>query len=211
MSATFTLETGAVVWTLDGGPSTALIAFAPFNPHGVPTSAVSLSDTWSTYPGTYLVLPPGTALGTTLAQSLASFLAWRTPASIRFAWIANPTADPRSWSACTLGFAGEATSGSNGIVLRNLALWIGGGCAAAPDSPGDAIVLATEPGRVTLTSEFGAASFQSTTATLTIPFSGPQAGCVVTGVTLAESDGVGASSCSTSGCASSRRRPARHP
>jgi hypothetical protein len=184
VAATFSQPSGAALWSLDDGPVTCVVAYAPFDPGPVPTSGVSLSDTWSTYPGTYVVLPAGTTLGSTLAASLATYLGWRTQGTARFTWIANPTADPHDWVAPTLAFDGSMTTGLNGIGLRNLALWIGARCAAAPDSEGDAVVLTVAEGAVSLTADFGAITFPATGSTLSIPFSGPQAGCIVTAAAL---------------------------
>lgn len=190
MAVTFTQQPGDALWSVDGGPSTCTVAWAPFQPSGVPASAVPLADTWSTHPGTYLVLPADTQLSSALATSLTEYLGGAAPDSVRFAWIANPSADPHGWEACTLAFDGDTTTGQSGLLLRNLALWVGAGCTAATNSGGDAIVLAIAAGSVALTAQFGAATFPATAATLTVPFSGPQAGCAVTGVTLTEASGA---------------------
>ncbi|MFF5210129.1 hypothetical protein [Streptosporangium sp. NPDC000396] len=190
MGVTFTQQPGDALWSVDSGPSTCTVAWAPFDTGGVPASAVALSDTWSTFLGTYLVLPPHSRLSTALATSLVQYLDWRPPGSVRFAWIANPGDDPHAWDASTIGFDGDTTTGRSGLLLRNLALWVGAGCTGATDSGGDAIVLTIPAGSVSLTAQAGAATFPVTASALTVPFSGPQAGCAVTELTLTEASGA---------------------
>jgi hypothetical protein len=187
--ATFTQQSGDAIWSLDGGPPTCTVAYAPFDPTGVPTSGVALADTWSTYPGTYVVLPHGTALTSSLADRLTAYLGWQE-ASVRFVWVPDPTAAPRSWRASSIAFAGAATTGLNGLGLGSFALWVGGGCEGAPNGQGDAIVLTAPAGTVAFTAGFGAFTFPGTAPTVTVQFAGPTAGCATTGVTLVEAGGA---------------------
>jgi hypothetical protein len=191
-AATFSRGQSEALWRLDGCPGSCLVGFAPFDPAGVPETGLTLAEAWSTHPGTFVVLPPQAALDAGFAARLAAYLGWREAGTARFAWIADPAAGPREWDAWTICCDGGGTTrGPSGIVLRNLALWIGGGCAAAPDGGGERIVLAAPAGAVTMTAGFGASAFECATGTVAIPFSGPQAGCVTTGVELVD-EGAGA-------------------
>jgi hypothetical protein len=178
------------LWRLDGGPPACTVAYAPFDPSTPPPDSVALADTWTTYPGTYLVAPANVSLDATLAASLATFRGGRP---LRFVWVADPSPYGAYWQASSIAVAPGAavTSGLSAVALGNLALWVGDGCTVAPNGGGDAIVItprAGDPGSVYLTSDYGGASIGTAGAAVTVPFSGLQAGCATTAVTLADGD-----------------------
>lgn len=190
MAAGFTRSGSAPFWRLDAGPSACTVAYAPFDPSAPPPAAVSLADTWTTYPGTYLVAPANVSLDATLAASLAAFRAGRP---LRFVWAGDTSAYGPYWQASSLAVAPGAatTSGLGGVALGNLALWVGAGCTVAPNEAGDAVVVtprAGAPGSVYLTAEYGGASIDTAGTAVTVPFTGLQAGCATTALTLGHGD-----------------------
>jgi len=172
------------LWTLDGAPAAVIACFRPFDPAAVPATLPLAATLDAANAGTYVFLPPGTALADPLPAALAAFVAAQ-PRPPAFAWIPAPGDPPATWRASTIARSGVATAGAAGVLLRNLALWVGAGCAIAVDAAGDALVL-TPPaaGRIYLTGAAGAASWSTGAAPLTVPFAGPRAGCLTTAITL---------------------------
>jgi hypothetical protein len=190
VGAAFTRLGTGPIWTLDGAPAAVTAAFAPANPAAVPPS-LPLADTLSTYPGTYLFLPAGASLADPFPAALAAFVAAQ-PQPPAFAWIPAPTDPPATWRTATLALAGGATVGAAGVLLRSLALWIGAGCAIALDVAQDALVLTPPDGsRVYFTAGAGAASWTTAGAPVTILFTGAQAGCLTTAITIDTSPASG--------------------
>ncbi len=193
MAAGFTRSPSAPFWRLDGGPPACTVAYAPFDPSSSPPASLALDDTWTTYPGTYLVAPANVSLDATLAASLAAFRGGRP---LRFVWVADPSPYGAYWQASAIAVAPGAavTSGLSAVALGNLALWVGDGCPIAPDEGGDAIVItprAGDAGSVYLTSDYGGASIGTGGVAVTVPFTGLQAGCATTAVSLADAGGAG--------------------
>jgi hypothetical protein len=183
VGAGFTRLGTGPIWTLENPPAAIVAAFAPLDPEQTPAS-VTLEQTTSTNPGTYLFLPPGTSLANGFLAALQSFLAaqpwWPT-----FAWIPVPSDPPGTWRASTIPVAAGATVGVSGLLMRNVGLWIGAGCALSADQGGDALVL-TPPnaGRIYLTGAAGAAMWPTAGAAVTVPFTGTEAGCLTTAITI---------------------------
>ena len=181
MPAGFTRLGAGPIWTLDGAPATVTAAFAPTDPSDTP-SALTLADSLSANPGTYVFLPAGASLADPFPAALQSFLAAQ-PAT--FAWIPAPSDPPATWRAATLAIAGGATVGAAGVLMRNLALWIGAGCALSLDGGQDALVLTPpDASRIYLTGAAGAALWPTAGTPVTIPFTGVQAGCLTTAITI---------------------------
>ncbi|HEY6786441.1 MAG TPA: hypothetical protein VI365_03935 [Trebonia sp.] len=181
--ASFTRTDAGPFWILDPAPAACAVGYLPFGPASPPGPTVTLTDSWRNYPGSYLIVPAGTALDQTLADALRTFLAGRP---LRLVWAANPQQPASRWQASWIASDGAAVSALSGLYLGSFALWLGAGCAIGPDSGGDDLTVTQrsgDPGSVYLTADSGQ-TMLAATAPVTLPFTADQAGCALTSLNL---------------------------
>ncbi len=181
MAASFTKASGEALWLLDPQPAACRVVFAPFE-DATPPATLTLAESWSKYQGTYAFTPAAASLDAAFADRLATFVGLRP--GTRLAWVANPNDDARAWDAATIALGPSGTTnGLAPVALNNISLWIGAGCAIAPDTSGDALVLTPPAGGAYLTTGSGAATLP-VGAPLAVPFEADHAGCLTTALEL---------------------------
>ncbi|HEX6041111.1 hypothetical protein [Longimicrobium sp.] len=165
-----------------------------------PPATLGLAQSWTAYPGgAYLFLPQPVAAGGEQAFATAawSFLADPSLKAPRFAWLAGsvPVSGALSGpSAAVYQPSGGtwATSRSTTFGFRNLSLFLAGGAAVSVDDGAGVFTFgAAGSPPATLIAGWGGTPLPAVAGgPLTLPATGPLAGCLCFPATLAQTGGV---------------------
>jgi len=178
-----------------GGPPDPRVAFLP--PDGAPLpSALTLADSWAVDGGVYLF--PGAAVTSTpvFAAGVRAVLALQQWAGTRLLWVADPNVPVNDWQLAGIPLVGLNAEGGELAALtvfsfRNYGCLLNGGLALTVGAAGPEFSVAqASPGDIRLTTDSGGTELPVIEGPVTIPLTGPAAGCLTFAAQLAVGDGA---------------------
>lgn len=160
-----------------------LVAFLPASTTAAGTE-FTLADSWALPFGVYIFLGAPVWDSMLFAARAHDLLASRTWSNTRLLWIPNPNVPPNHWNAVGFSVTDDATTGAHlaalsVVPLRNYRCLLNGGLPVGldPDQPAFTITPSV-PGDVRLATGDGSHPLLATTQPLSIPLTGPAAGCL---------------------------------
>jgi hypothetical protein len=156
---------------------------------------IGFAESWTTYKGSYVFLAAPIPPGGEKAFAEAAWAFMRDPRmqGTRFAWF-----EPLGDSGLLTGTAIQvyqptgttwATSFPVSFAFRNVGLSLGGNAAVDRDDGAVTFTFAQQdPGLVQLTAEWGGVAVGTVGSGITLPFTGPTAGCLQLQVDVGEQD-----------------------
>jgi hypothetical protein len=137
---TFNRVAGTQLYLADCTPTAPVVAYFIFS--GSPPAQISLSDSWQTYTGYYVLLDEAPADPVQFAQTLVQFLSGGT-AGRGFLWVANPNDSTQPLNVITFPVGADQTTGAPATFnFRNNILLVGEECPITLDTNNNWFVIA---------------------------------------------------------------------
>jgi len=161
-----------------------------------PPASISVADSWALYPlGVYIFLgEPITGDLSAFARAAWTWFSDRSLESVRFVWIADPSAALSGYTISLYQRAGTewTTRRNTSFDLHNLALLLRMNTRATVDAATEVITFGHDEARVAyITADNGGVILRDViNGSITVPLSGPRAGCLCFPALLAQTDGV---------------------
>lgn len=161
-----------------------------------PPDTVTLAQTWTLYPGVYLLLGAAPADPARFLADLRALLATPAMALTRLLVLDDPDAPLNQWRFERLAVrpagAGHETAALAPFSLRNLALFVAASLPIGLNDTEDGLRIDNRTGQCFFTTDNGQHRLTSIGATVDLPFSGPTAGCFRFTLKLADTAGLDA-------------------
>ena len=194
----FALRPAASIYYAQAGPAdppNPRLAFLP--PEGAPLpSAFTLAESWAVEAGVYLFVGTAAASTPTFAAGVRDVVSSQPWTGTRLLWITDPNAQVSDWQLAGISLVELTTGGGQLATLtvfpfRNYACLLNGGLTltAGAAGPGFSIAQAST-GDIRLTTDDGATELPLISGPLTIPLTGPAAGCLTFAALLPVGDGA---------------------
>lgn len=188
----FALNTASSIYyaqATPGDPPNPRLAFLP--PGGVPLpAALTLPESWAMGAGVYLFTGAAAAGGLALAAGARAVVSSPPWTGTRLLWITDPNARVSDWQLAGIPLVGLTAGGGRLATLtafsfRDYGCLLNGGLELSADSTGPAFSIAqARSGDIRLTAASGAIELPVIEGPVTIPLTGPAAGCLTFAVRL---------------------------
>lgn len=178
-----------------GGSPDSRVAFLP--PDGAPLPPLlTLPDSWAVDGGVYLF--PGAAVASTpvFAAAVRALVASQPWAGTRLLWVADPNVPVNDWQLAGIPLVGLSADGGQLATLtvfsfRNYGCLLNGGLSLTVGAAGPEFAIAqASAGDIRLTADSGGTELPIVEGPVTIPLTGPGAGCLTFAAQLAVGDGA---------------------
>ena len=176
-------------------PPNPRLAFLP--PDGAPLPlAFTLAESWAVEAGVYLFVGAAAASTPTFAAGVRAVVSSQPWTGTRLLWITDPNAQVSDWQLAGISLV-ELTAGGGQLAtltvfpFRDYACLLNGGLALTAGAAGPEFSIAqASTGDIRLTTDSGATELPLIQGPLTIPLTGPAAGCLTFAALLPVGDGA---------------------
>ncbi len=168
-----------------GGPPNPRLAFLP--PAGAPLpTALTLPESWAMDAGVYVFAGAAAASGLALAAGVRAVVSSRPWTGIRLLWITDPNAQVNDWQLAGIPLVARGRLATLTVFsFRDYGVLMNGGLELTAGSTGPEFSIAqARPGDIRLTAASGATELPVIEGPVTIPLTGPAAGCLTFAVRL---------------------------
>ena len=194
----FTRQPGTPVYyaqATPADPADPRLAFVA--PDAVPPPAtLTLAESWALRAGVYLFAGTAVASPASVLAGVRAVVSSRPWTGTRLLWVTDPNVTLSRWDLTGIPVAGAALAGLTVFWLRNYGCLLNGGLAITADADGARFrIVQGGTGDIRLTADHGATQLPVIDGPVTIPLTGPAAGCLTFDVRLpigARTDGFGA-------------------
>jgi hypothetical protein len=177
-----------------GGPPDPRVAFLP--PEGAPLPpSLTLPDSWAIDGGVYLF--PGAAVASTplFVAGVRAVLPSQQWAGTRLLWVADPNVPVNDWRLAGIPLVGLSAEGGQlaaltGFSFRNYGCLLNGGLALTVGAGPEFSIAQGSAGDIRLTTDSGGTELPVIDGPVTIPLTGPAAGCLTFAAQLAVGEGA---------------------
>jgi hypothetical protein len=173
---------GSPLYFLEAGPALDNYRIGYAADAGVaPPDTVTLAQTWTLYPGVYLLLGAAPADPARFLADLRALLSTPAMALTRLLVLDDPDAPLNQWRferlAVRTAGAGHETAALAPFSLRNLALFVAASLPIGLNDTEDGLRIDNRIGQCFFTTDNGQHRLTGIGATVDLPFTGPTAGC----------------------------------
>ena len=176
-------------------PPDPRVAFLPPDGAALPP-LLTLPDSWAVDGGVYLF--PGAAVASTpvFAAGVRALVTSQQWAGTRLLWVADPNVPVNDWQLAGIPFVGLNAEGGELAALtvfsfRNYGCLLNGGLALTVGAAGPEFSITQgSAGDIRLTTDSGGTELPVIEGPVTIPLTGPAAGCLTFAAQLAVGDGA---------------------
>jgi hypothetical protein len=194
----FALQPGTSVYYAQAtlaDPGNPRLAFVP--PDGVPQpTTLTLAESWALEAGVYLFAGTAVASPAAVLAGVRAVVSSQPWIGTRLLWVTDPNVRVSSWELAGIPVAG-ATPGGEVLAdltvfwFRNYGCVLNGGLAITAEADGARFRIAQpSTGDIRLTADSGATQLPVVDGPVTIPLTGPAAGCLTFDVRLPIGDGA---------------------
>ena len=179
-------------------PHNPRLVFVP--PGGAPLPpALSLADSWALQAGVYVFTGAAVARLVTFASAVRALVSSPPWTGTRLLWVTDPNAEVNDWELAGIPLTGLTGGGGQLSALtafgfRNYGCLLNGGLALSVEAAGTGgpqfSIAPAGPGDIRLTTDSGATELPVIDGPVTIPLTGPAAGCLTFAARLAVGDGA---------------------
>ena len=176
-------------------PQNPRLVFVP--PDGAPLPpTLSLADSWALQAGVYVFTGAAVARLVTFTSAVRALVSSQPWTGTRLLWVTDPNAEVNDWELAGIPLTGLTSGGGQLSALtafgfRNYGCLLNGGLALSAEAAGPRFSIApASPGDIRLTTDSGATELPVIDGPVTIPLTGPAAGCLTFAARLAVGDGA---------------------
>jgi len=181
-------------------PQNPRLVFVP--PNGAPLPlppTLSLADSWALQAGVYVFTGAAVARLVTFTSAVRALVSSQPWTGTRLLWVTDPNAEVNDWELAGIPLTGLTDGGGQLSALttfgfRNYGCLLNGGLALSVEAAGAGgpqfSIAPASPGDIRLTTDSGATELPVIDGPVTIPLTGPAAGCLTFAARLAVGDGA---------------------